>query len=283
VNALPTPSIVIDLPTVKRNIDRLAEYGRKHNIGIRPHTKTHKSIRMAKLQLEAGAVGLTAAKVSEATTMAEAGDDLLIAYPALDAWRTEHLAQLAKTRTIRVGVDSIVAVDAIAAAACAADATVGILVDVDVGLHRTGVQSPQEALALAQHVSGVKGVRLDGIMCYPGHIKAPIPEQPPELSPVSQILAGTLDLWRRAGLEAKIVSGGSSPTAYQSHLVGQLTEMRPGTYIYNDMSMVSCGQAELADCAARVVCTVVSTAVPGKFVLDAGSKTLTQDPALEGS
>src|SRR5215204_5381532 len=125
MNALPTPSIIIDLPTVKRNIARLAEYGRKHNIGIRPHTKTHKSIRMAKLQLQAGAVGLTTAKVSEAMTMAEAGDDLLIAYPALDAWRTEHLARLAKMRTVRVAVDSVIAVDAIASAARQADATIG--------------------------------------------------------------------------------------------------------------------------------------------------------------
>src|SRR5436190_11516198 len=103
--ALPTPSLVIDLPAVKRNIARLAAYGRQHNLAIRPHTKTHKSIRMAKLQLQAGAVGLTAAKVSEAITMAAAGDDLLIAYPALDPWRTEHLATLAKSRTIRVAVD----------------------------------------------------------------------------------------------------------------------------------------------------------------------------------
>src|SRR5205814_9455191 len=83
--------------------------------------------------------------------------------------------------------------------------------------------------------------------------------------------------WRRSGLEARIVSGGSTPTAYQSHHIKALTEIRPGTYIYNDMSTVSCGCCELADCAARLVCTVVSTAVPGKFVIDAGSKSLTQD------
>ncbi|MBA2707234.1 MAG: alanine racemase [Gemmatimonadaceae bacterium] len=273
----PTPAILIDLPTVKRNIARLAEYGRAHNIGIRPHTKTHKSIRMAQLQLQAGAVGLTTAKVSEAITMGEAGDDLLIAFPALDGWRAEHLAKLAKTRTVRVAVDSTYAADSIAGAARAAGVTVGILVDLDVGLHRTGVQSPTDALQLAQHVARTSGVRLDGIMCYPGHIKVAIPDQPPVLSPVSQILAQTLDLWRRAGLQAAIVSGGSSPTAYQSHLIPQITEIRPGTYIYNDMSMVSCGHATLQECAARVVCTVVSTAVPGKFVIDAGSKTLTQD------
>src|SRR6478735_8107758 len=95
--AIPTPSLVIDLLTARRNIAKLAAYGREHNLAIRPHTKTHKSIRMAKLQLEAGAVGLTAAKIGEAQTMAEAGRDIFIAYPALDPWRRERLAQLAKS------------------------------------------------------------------------------------------------------------------------------------------------------------------------------------------
>jgi D-serine deaminase-like pyridoxal phosphate-dependent protein len=155
--------------------------------------------------------------------------------------------------------------------------TIGVLVDLDVGLHRTGVQSPTEALALAQHVSKIAALRLDGIMCYPGQFKQPASELPQLLAPVAALLDETIALWRRSGLEAKIVSGGSTPTAYQSHHIPALTEIRPGTYIYNDMSTVSCGYSELSDCAARLVCTVVSTAVPEKFVIDAGSKSLTQD------
>ena len=274
---LPTPSLIIDLAIAQRNIGRLADYSRRHSIGIRPHTKTHKSVRMAKLQLDAGAVGLTAAKVSEAATMSEASDDLLIAYPALDPWRTERIATLAKTKTVRVGVDSTLAVDRIASAAREAGVTVGILVDLDVGLHRTGVQSPQAALHLAQHVARTAGVRLDGIMFYPGHIRQPLDQQQPLLAGISAMIEETITLWRRHGLEAQIVSGGSSPSAYQSHHIKHLTEIRPGTYIYNDMSMVSAGHASLDECAAKVRCTVVSTAVPGKFVIDAGSKTLTQD------
>jgi D-serine deaminase-like pyridoxal phosphate-dependent protein len=150
-------------------------------------------------------------------------------------------------------------------------------VDLDVGLHRTGVQSPREALELAQHVARTAGLRLDGIMCYPGQIKEPADQQADLLAPVAALLQETIDLWRRSGLEAKVVSGGSSPTAYQSHRVPQVTEIRPGTYLYNDMNQVSCGYATLDDCAARLACTVVSTAVPGKFVIDAGSKALTQD------
>ena len=277
IEPTPTPSLIIDIPTVKRNIARLADYGRQHKIGIRPHTKTHKSIRMAKLQMQAGAVGLTVAKVGEAMTMTEAEKDLFIAYPALDAWRREHLAKLARAHLIRVGIDSREAADLIGEAARAAGSTVGILVDLDVGHHRTGVQSPADALALAQHVSKIGGLRLDGIMCYPGHLKHPYDEQKSMLEPVTQLLEETIDLFRRGGLEAKTISGGSTPTAYQSHLVRAITEIRPGTYIYNDMSTVDCGYVTLDDCAARVACTVISTAVPGKFVIDAGSKTLTQD------
>ena len=277
-DATPTPALIIDLPTVRRNIARLADYGRTHNLAIRPHTKTHKSIRMARLQLEAGAAGLTVAKVGEATTMAQAGRDLFLAYPALDPWRRERLAALAKTHALRVGLDSIEAADLIGEAARAAGATVGVLVDLDVGFHRTGVQSPADALALAQHVDRSAGLRFDGIMCYPGHLK----QSPEELTTkwfpgIQQTLAETIDLFRRHGLEVKVVSGGSSPTAYLSHHIPAITEIRPGTYIYNDMNMVSCGYATLADCAAQLTCTVVSTAVPGKFVIDAGSKSLTSD------
>jgi D-serine deaminase-like pyridoxal phosphate-dependent protein len=269
--------LVIDLPTVKRNVARLAAYAREHNLAIRPHTKTHKSLRMAKLQLEAGAMGLTVAKAGEAMTMAQVCRDLFVAYPALDPWRREHLATLARTHWVRVGIDSSEAADLIGEAASRTGATIGVLVDLDVGHHRTGTQSPADAAALARHVSRVPGLRFDGLMLYPGHIKHPTEEQPGLLEPIKAKLQETLDLLRRDGLEATVVSGGSTPTAYQSHLMPALTEIRPGTYIYNDMSTVSCGYVSLDDCAARLTCTVISTAVPGKFVIDAGSKTLTQD------
>src|SRR5687767_10496948 len=158
---LPTPAIVIDVEQVRRNVRRLADYAKAHGIGIRPHTKTHKSVELGGMQMEAGAVGLTVAKVGEAGVMARASDDLLMAYPAVDRLRCERLAAIAKGgTTVRVGVDSKEAVEGLAACAAEAGAEVGILVDVDVGLHRTGVQTPEEALQLAQQVGRLKGVRL---------------------------------------------------------------------------------------------------------------------------
>jgi len=277
ISEMATPALVIDEAVVRRNIGRMAAYAAEHGLALRPHAKTHKSLRMARLQLSAGAVGLAAAKVGEAETLAEACDDLLIAYPAVDEPRCRRIAELAREKTIRVAVDSAFAADALATAAREAGSTVGVLVEVDVGFRRTGVQSPQAALALARHLDRTRGVRLDGIMCFPGHVTGPADEQ--DLSPVAEMLAETLELWSAGGLAAGIVSGGSTPTAYQSHRIPALTEIRPGTYIYNDMNTVAGGHCGVEDCAVRVACTVVSDAVPGKVVIDAGSKALGSDPA----
>ncbi len=277
IQQLPTPAMVLDSTVVRQNIRRLADYGTKVGLGIRPHTKTHKSRSVAAMQLEAGAVGLTTAKVGEAEVISKAGEDLLLAYPPVDAIRTQRLALLAHDRTVRAAIDSVTALEAVAEAARRADVTIGLLVDLDVGFGRTGVQSPEDALALARAIDSTAGVRLDGIMCYPGHVWAPSDQQAIPLQAVDAILIETIDRWTQGGLAAPIVSGGSTPTAYQSHFVTQLTEIRPGTSIYNDMNTVHGGYCTLADCAARIVCTVVSNAVPGQVVIDAGTKTLTSD------
>jgi D-serine deaminase-like pyridoxal phosphate-dependent protein len=233
---------------------------------------------LGRLQMtEGGAAGLTVAKAGEAAVMLDACDDLLIAYPLVDALRCSAVAELSVRKTVRVGVDSAAAVEALSAAATAASATIGVLVEIDVGMRRVGVQSPQAALQLAQRIDRAAGLPLAGLMFYPGHIGQPPDEQARPLAAVEALIAETLDLWRRSGLEARIVSGGSTPTATRSHLVRGLTEIRPGTYVFNDMNCVRGGFASLDDCAARVTCTVVSDAVPGQVVIDAGTKTLTSD------
>jgi D-serine deaminase-like pyridoxal phosphate-dependent protein len=274
---IPTPALVIEPAAVKRNLKRLAAYGAEHHLGIRPHTKTHKSRMLARMQIEAGAVGLTMAKVGETEQMAAVFEDLLIAYPAVDIARTTRIAALAREKTLKVAIDTATALEALDRAARAAGSTIGILVDIDVGMHRTGVATAEESLKLAQQVDKAPGLRLDGIMCYPGHIGAPAAEQAALLAPVAALLQEAIDLWASHGLRAEIVSGGSTPTAYQSHLVAPYTEIRPGTYIFNDVNTVRGGFCEWQDCAARIVCTVVSDAVKNQFVIDAGTKTLTSD------
>jgi D-serine deaminase-like pyridoxal phosphate-dependent protein len=277
---VPTPALIVDADVVHRNTDRLARYAAEHRLKVRPHTKTHKSRHIARLQVDAGATGLTTAKTGEAEVMADAHADVLLAYPAVDPARTRRVAELAKRISIRVAVDTSEAVERIAAAARTAGVNIGLLVDIDVGMGRTGVAGSEPALHLAQLVDRTDGVRLDGLFCYPGHVWEAQSEQSGPLRAVAAVLEETLDLWRRHGLAAGIVSGGSTPTAYRSHLISQLTEIRPGTYVFNDMNTVRGGFCEIGDCAVRIVCTVVSDAVPGQVVIDAGTKTLTSDACI---
>lgn len=280
IEQLPTPALVFDSQKVAANIQRMAAYGQQHGLGIRPHTKTHKSIKLAKQQLAAGACGLTVAKVGEAEVMSETGAELLIAYPVFTQSRRFRVAELAREQAVIVAVDSQLAADELATAAQQVGSKIGILVDLDVGMGRTGVPTPQAALELARHVAGKPGLRLEGIMCYPGHIwKAPELQVEP-LAAVSAKLRETLDLWRASGLEARIVSGGSTPTAYQSHLVPEFTEIRPGTYIFNDLNEWLGGYSTAEQCAARIVVTVISNAVAGQVVIDGGSKTFTSDTCV---
>jgi len=147
-----------------------------------------------------------------------------------------------------------------------------------VGMHRTGLQTPEQTLDLARHVANTRGLRLDGLFFYPGHLsQADSQAMIDALKRIDVMLHTVLNLWKRDGLEAKIVSGGSTPTAMVSHHVTAATEIRPGTYIYNDRNTAGGGWCDWSDCAAVIHATVVSTAVPDHCVVDAGGKTLTYD------
>lgn len=274
---LPSPCIVIDAEIVRRNLKKMANYVRGAGLNLRPHTKTHKSTFFASMQMQYGATGLTVAKPAEAQVLAESANDLLMAYPAVTHYACTELATLAKNKTIHVAIDSTFAADQLSAAAISSGTHIGILVDIDVGHHRTGVQSAADALTLAQYILRKQNLRLNGIMCFPGHISGPRATREPRLHAVNEKLGEVLSVWKNAGVPATIVSGGSTPTAYESRLVTHLTEIRPGTYIFNDMNCVHGDCATLDECAARVHATVVSTAVPGQIVLDCGTKTLTSD------
>lgn len=277
-NDIATPCLVIDAQTVRRNLLALQQYAQQHDLRVRPHAKTHKSIHLAREQLGAGCSALAVAKVGEAEVLSKECNDLLIAYPAIDEPRCKRIATLAKKVDLRVAVDSREGVDALVNAAKKEGVTIGVLVDQDVGFHRTGIQFPDEVVDLAEYVVGLHdALRLDGLFFYPGHVSAPVNQQLDLLSLIDQQLQTTLQLCRKRGIEIKIVSGGSTPTAFQSHLITSQTEIRPGTYIFNDMNTVRGGYCRVEQCAAFVIATVVSTAVAGKAVVDAGTKALASD------
>jgi D-serine deaminase-like pyridoxal phosphate-dependent protein len=275
---LSTPALTIDLDTLERNLDRMASSCRQQGVGLRPHTKTHKTPEVARLQLDRGALGLTVAKVGEAEVMAEAGlDDILIAYPIFGGEKLRRLVTLARSRRIIVSLDSEATAQALSKAASVQGSSVGVLVEFDVGFRRCGLEPGPPCLELASKIAGMPGLSFRGLMTYFGNVWGSKEERRAEALMVAGRVERALAAFREAGPEVEIVSGGSTPSAEFAHLIPGLTEIRPGTYVYNDLNTFYQGACRLEDCAARVVTTVVSTAVPGRAIIDAGSKTLSSD------
>lgn len=280
---LETPAPLVDLDALDRNLDRMARYVAEHRVGLRPHIKTHKSPRVAAEQIRRGAIGLTCATTREAEVMAEVTGDILVAYPPVGAARLARLVGLPEQVRLIVALDSAEAVEGLARAARTAGRPVRVLVEVDLGMHRVGVAAPEDAIRLARMIRDRSPLEYAGVAFYPGHIRTTLPEQEALLDALRADMGRWLGELDRAGVRPDIVSGGSTPTAWRAHELPGLTEIRPGTYVYNDREIVSIGAAERADCAFTVLATVVSTAVPGQAVVDAGTKALGREPLRVGA
>ena len=255
---LDTPAIYVDLDVLERNIAEMQKQCRAWGVELRPHVKTHKIPEIAQMQLDAGAIGITVAKLGEAEVLP--GDDVLVAYPLVKA-KVPRLKELAKKRRVKVAVDSVeVARDL---------RGIETLVEIDVGVRRTGVQSPKQAVEVAKACSDFAG-----IFYWPSWLDEA------GFETACRKIAAVIDALSAAGLEAKIVSGGSTPGAAKTPLIPQTTEIRPGTYVFYDASSLEAKVCTEADCALRVLTTVVSTAVPTQCVIDAGSKTLSSDQTV---
>jgi D-serine deaminase-like pyridoxal phosphate-dependent protein len=275
---LETPVPVVDLDRLASNLDRAATYATTHGLALRPHIKTHKSPRIASEQLRRGAVGLTCATPFEAEVMSDVCDDILVAYPPVGPARAKRLAALPETVKLTVALDSMESIEMLAAAARDADRAIGVYVELDLGMHRVGVPSTAQAVALAQAVAARSPLVFEGIAFYPGHVREPVGQQAAKLEQLSASLGKALGEFGRAGLEPLVVSGGSTPTLWQTHEITGVTEFRPGTYVYNDRTTAALGACSWDDCAFTVLATVISTAVPGQAVIDAGTKSLGREP-----
>jgi D-serine deaminase-like pyridoxal phosphate-dependent protein len=255
---LETPAVYVDLDVLERNIAAMQERARGWGVRLRPHTKTHKIPEVARMQLAAGATGITVAKIGEAEVLP--GDDVLVAYPIM-AEKLPRLRALAEKRRVTVVVDSVEAARGLPG--------VGALVEVDVGVGRCGVTTPDEAVAVARACSEFRG-----LFYWPSWLdeagfrtaRARVDEHIAALE--------------AAGFPVETVSGGSTPGAGKTPLIPATTEIRPGTYVFNDASCLANGLVTLDECALRVLVTVVSTAVPGQCVVDGGSKTFSSDATV---
>src|SRR5438128_8347408 len=279
-----TPAAVVDLDRLEANLQRLQSYADSHEIVLWPHTKTHKSPEIGIRQLAVGAGGLTVAKTGEAEVFHEAGAPrLLVHYPPFGADKWERLARLAaEGLELTVAVDSLASAAGLSAALNRRGASAELLVELGVGLHRTGQVTSGGALDLARQLSSLPAVEVAGISCYPGHCRGDAETIRKRLAAADSLMRETRDAFGDAGIRCDRISGGSTPTRYLTHETC-INELRSGTYALLDrVDGPSEPDGGLDACALWVQVTVISDAVPGQIVIDAGSKTITSDTHPDG-
>jgi D-serine deaminase-like pyridoxal phosphate-dependent protein len=284
LDQVETPVAILDLDRLEANLQSLQAYADSHGIALWPHTKTHKSPEIGLRQLAIGARGLTVAKTGEAEVFHEAGAPrILLHYPPLGADKWDRLARFAaEGLELTVAVDSLAPAEGLSAALRQRGMTAELLVELDVGLHRTGQVTVAGAVELAQQLSKLPAVEVAGISCYPGHAR----EDPDTIGSVVEAVDGLLretrDTFTAAGIRCDRISGGSTPTRYVTHTTC-VNELRAGTYALLDRVDAPAEPALGPEaCALSVAVTVVSDTVPGQIVIDAGSKTLTSDSHPDG-
>ena len=278
-----TPYLRVDLVRLRHNVRRVAELAAAQGVALRPHAKTHKCVEIARLQMDAGAVGLTVATVGEAETFVRGGiDDVFIAYPLwLDDLAARRLRDLLAEATITIGVDSV-------EGAANAGRLLGAhgaraLVEVDSGHHRSGV-GPTDAGRIATAAARA-GLDVRGAFTFPGHSYDPAATTSAAQDEARALAEAAVSL-RAAGVEPEVLSGGSTPSLSaslegrtgESPDPGVLTEVRPGVYVFGDAQQWELGTCSPDEIALTCRATVVSHA-GGRLVLDAGSKALGADRA----
>jgi D-serine deaminase-like pyridoxal phosphate-dependent protein len=268
-----TPALVVDLDRLRANIDRMAGAVASRGLELRPHAKTHKCVEVARMQVQAGAVGLTVATLSEAEVFAEAGfDDLFVAYPVFPVGaKAERLRRLLDRAALRVGVDNPAGAATVAMAA--QGRLVQVALEVDSGQHRTGVD-PSDVVGLAEQCRAA-GLEVVGVFTHGGHSYADPSAPSGAAADEGQALTQARVLLRGAGFDVPVVSAGSTPTTGATRPPG-VTEERPGTYVFQDRQQLALGACTTDDLALSVAATVVSTH-HDRFVVDAGSKALAGD------
>jgi D-serine deaminase-like pyridoxal phosphate-dependent protein len=269
VSELDTPAVTVDLDIVEANIRRAQDLLASYGVANRPHIKTHKIPALARLQMEAGAIGITCQKLGEVEVFADAGaaDDILLTYNVLGEAKTERLANLIKRlKRMAVVLDNETVARGLSEAGVRHDVDIRFLIECDTGYGRNGVQTPQAALDLAREVMRMPRMQFEGLMTFP--------TAKPE---TRQYLERALQLLKGAGIPVPVISGGGSPSIGNVGEFPMLTEYRAGTYIYNDVMQVTTGAVTWDDCAMKVRATVVSRPTDDRAILDAGSKVLTHD------
>lgn len=275
--SIEAPAVLVDVDRLDRNISSWATRLAARGIGVRPHTKTSKCAEVIRRQVAAGAVGLTVATLGEAEALADAGfDHLFQAYPlwAGTASRAARLRALHDRVDLMVGVESAESAAALGAAVRGSARPLGVLVEVDCGLRRTGVSTAE--LTPVVRACFDAGLDVRGAFTFGGHAYASCDASPAAGADEVRTLAAAAETMRDLGIDVRVLSAGSTPTAFHS-AQAPVSDERPGTYVFQDRSQLGLGSAAIDDIALMVAATVVSTHGDGRFVLDCGSKVLSSD------
>jgi D-serine deaminase-like pyridoxal phosphate-dependent protein len=279
ITEIPTPAVLVESSRLEANLSRMQSAVTARGLRLRPHAKTHKSPHVARLQVGRGAVGICCAKLGEAEVFADAGiSDIRLPYP-LNPVNASRVFALAERVALSFVVDDPAVARAWSDLAVGRGRTLDVLVKVDVGFHRCGIDpGAADAPAIVQTIGAMPGLRFRGLLSHAGNGYGASCEQ--EVAAVAATEARLLrDLATRSGVRCEEISVGATPTARFSLRQDGLTELRPGNYAYYDRTQVALGAATFGDCALTVLARVVSRPARDRVILDSGSKTLTTDGA----
>lgn len=279
IDVVPTPSLIVDTNQLSVNIQRWQAHANNYGVALRPHIKTHKTIEIAHMQRDAGASGITAAKLSEAECFIDVGwDDVFVAYPIIGVDKCLHAVHLAQRCRLIVAVDSLVGISQLATVAAAQNTVLNVRIEVDTGLHRCGVL-PEQVDALVDAVLSTSHLRFDGLFTYRGAWFATANHRTPHelgLEEGAMLVAVATHL-RERSIEVRSVSVGSTPTGMAAAMVPGVTEIRPGTYVFGDDMQIHAHSCTPSQVALTILCTVISRPDAMTATIDAGSKTFSGD------
>jgi len=275
---ISTPALIVDYDILQRNIKNMAEFARKNHIALRPHVKTHKCPNIAHMQLEAGAEGICVAKVSEAEVFAANGfKDILIANELVSPEKIQRLLELNKSTRTMVAVDAKENIEDLNKFASKADQELEVLIDVNVGLNRTGVEPSAPALELAKLIEQSSHLTLLGLQAYEGHLTylKDFNQKEERTNACMKRTVETKELIEREGIACPVITAAGSGTYMITGKYPGITEIQPGTYVFNDHHIHSV-VPEL-EIALTVLTTINNTPTKGMITLDMGQKSIIND------
>ncbi len=284
IDNVDTPALLLDIDQMEKNILNIVEFAKQYNVDYRPHIKTHKSINIAKKQIEFGAIGVTVATVGEAEVMGNGGiEDILVAFPIATPLKLERIEKLMNKSKITIAVDSITQASLLNDYFATKKIKLNIWIKVNSGLNRCGVE-PNEIGELVKHIKELEHLTINGIFTHAGHSYAATSEA--EIDRISEkeasVVLESVEICESLGINIPHRSIGSTPTFKKAGKIKGITEIRPGNAVFFDMIQVGLGVASIEECALTVISTVGSKH-KGRMIIDAGSKTLNLDKGAHGN